>query len=76
LREIIHLRMALESFTTAALHKIFSYLELFVHESIVVPFFWPACITHTVAKLLHDYWANIRVPLDFPFLMPYTIQYW
>jgi len=28
-----------------------------VHESIVLSFFWPACIAHTVAILLHGCWA-------------------
>jgi len=39
------------------LYKIFFYFESFVHESIVLSFLPPTCIAHTVAILLHDYWA-------------------
>jgi len=39
------------------LYKILFYFESFVHESIVLSFFRPACIGHTVAILSHDYWA-------------------
>ena len=39
------------------LYQIFFAYESFVHESIVLSFFRPACIAHTVATLLHDYWA-------------------
>jgi len=34
-----------------------------VHESILIPsFFRPACTAHTVAVLLHDYWAIYDPP--------------
>jgi len=33
------------------------YFRVVVHESIVLLFLKPACIAHTVAILLHDYWA-------------------
>jgi len=39
------------------LYKRFVHLESFVHESIVLLFLPPTCITHTVAILLLDYWA-------------------
>ena len=51
-----------------SLYKIFFYFEPFVHVSIVLSFFCPACIAHTVAILLHDYWAIYDPPLDFPFV--------
>jgi len=48
------------------LYKIVSSFEWFVHESIVLSFFRPACIAPTAAILLHDYWAVSRPPLDLP----------
>jgi len=40
------------------LYKIFVYFESFVHESIVLSFFRPGGIAHTVTIiLLHDDWA-------------------
>jgi len=44
------------------LYKMFFYFQSFVHESIVLSFFWPACIAHTVAILLHNYWAIYDPP--------------
>ena len=41
----------------SGLYKIVIYFESFVHESIVLSFLEPTCIAHTVAILLHDYWA-------------------
>ena len=44
------------------LYKIFFYVSSFVHESIVLSFFRPACIAHAVAILVHDYWAIYDPP--------------
>ena len=41
-------------------HRIFS--QSFVHESIGLLVFRPACIAHTVAILLHGYWAIYDPP--------------
>ena len=57
------------------LYKILFYFEPWVHESIVLSFFRPACIAYTVAILLHGYWA-IYDPSSTSLCMPYTIQYW
>ena len=46
---------------TSAKH-IFDYFGAFVHEPIVLSFFPPTCIGHTVAILLHDYWAIYDPP--------------
>ena len=43
-------------------YKIFFYFQSFVHESIVLSFFRPACIAHAVAILFHDYWAIYDPP--------------
>jgi len=51
------------SFSQAvALYKILLYFSSFVHESIVLSFFRPACIAHTVAIVLHGYWAIYNPP--------------
>jgi len=34
----------------------------FLHESALLALFWPACIAHTVATLLHDEWAIYNPP--------------
>ena len=39
------------------LYKIFVYFGAIVHESTILSFPPPTCIGHTVAMLLHDYWA-------------------
>ena len=36
----------------------------------------PACIAHTIAILLHDFWAIYDLPSRPPFGMSYTILYW
>ena len=43
-------------------YKIFVYFEWFVNESIVLSFLPPTCIAHTVAILLHAYWAIYHPP--------------
>jgi len=54
---------------------LYAIVSSFVHESIVLAFFWLSCIAHTVALLLHDYWAIYDPPLDLPFVChaPYQI---
>ena len=54
------------------------YFESFVHESIVLSISRPACIAHTVAILLHTYWAiyDPPPPPRPPFCTPYTMQHW
>jgi len=58
------------------LYKIFFYFWSFVHDSIVLSFSRPACITHTVAIPLHDYRAIYTSPARPPCCIPYTIHYW
>jgi len=43
-------------------YKIFVYFSSFVHETSDLSFIQPACIAHTVAILLHDYWAIYNPP--------------
>ena len=47
----------------------------FVHESIVLSFFRPACIAHTITILLHGYRAIYDPPLDLNLVYhtPYNI---
>jgi len=51
-----------------SLYKIFLYFEAFVHESIIHLVPPPTCISHTVATLMHDYWAVYEPPSDLPFV--------
>jgi len=47
-------------------HKIFFDFESCAHGSIVLSFLPPTCISHTVAILVHDYWAADDPPPDPP----------
>ena len=58
------------------LYQIFFDFKLFLHESIVLSFFRPACIALIVAILLHDDWAIYKPPSPSLVYVPYTIQYW
>ena len=54
------IRPTITAQSLVGLHKIFVYVESFMHESVVLSPPPPTCISHTVAILLHDYWALYR----------------
>ena len=49
-----------------SLYQIFFYFYSFVNESIVISFSRPAYTAHTVAMLLHGYWAIYDPPSTSP----------
>jgi len=55
------------------LYKIFVYFGAIVHESTILLFSPPTCMTHPGAILLHDYYHSIRLPFRPPLCMLYTI---
>jgi len=50
------------------LYKILFNFEAVVQESTILSFPPPTCIAHTVAILLHDYWAVYDFPSGLPFV--------
>jgi len=57
------------------LYQVFVSHEAAVHESIILSFFRPACIAHTIVILLHDYCTKCNAPRP-SFCVSHHIQYW